>query len=78
MKKYQVKDRSEFEARQMPLFDFVTNLAIKAARDVAEHIAASVKPWWAAFKGRMAAPVKKCHQLVLELNRIAQMPLKNV
>lgn len=78
MKKYQVTDRAEFEARQMPLFDFVTNLVIKAARDVAEHIAARVKPWWAGFKARMAAPAKKCHQLVLELNSIAQMPLHGV
>lgn len=75
MKKYQVKDRAEFEARQMPLFDFVTNLVIKAARDIAEHIATSVKPWWAEFKARVAAPIKKCDQLVLELDSIAQIPL---
>jgi len=75
MKKYQAKDRAEFEARQMPLFDFVTNLVLKAARDVAEHIAASVKPWWAGFRARMAAPIKKCNQLVLELDSVAQLQL---
>jgi len=75
MAKWAVKDQAEFEARQMPLFDFVTNLAIKAARDVAVHIAASVRPWWKAFTARMAPAAKRAHQLVFEQDSIAQMPL---
>lgn len=75
MAKWAVKDRAEFEARQGNLFNFVTSLAIKAARDVAEHIAASVKPWWSALKKRMTPTAKKPHQLVIELDSIAQMPL---
>ncbi|WP_234087406.1 hypothetical protein [Azonexus sp. R2A61] len=75
MKRFKVEDRAEFEARQMPLFDFVTNLAIKAARDVAQYIKASVAPWWKGFQKRMASAMKKPNQLVLELDSIAQMPL---
>lgn len=75
MAKWAVKDQAEFEARQLPLFDFVTNLAIKAARDVASHIKNTVQPWWRAFRARMAAPATACRQFVLELDAIAQMPL---
>lgn len=75
MNKWKIKDQREFEARQMPLFDFVTNLAIRAAREVAQHIAATVRPWWKAFQARMAPATRRAHQLVLELDAIAQMPL---
>lgn len=78
MKRFQVKDRAEFEARQMPLFDFVTNLAIKAAREVAEHIKGRVTPWWSAFRQRMTMAPKKARQLVLELDELAQMPLAGI
>lgn len=78
MKRFKVEDRAEFEARQMPLFDFVTNLAIKAAREIANHIRATVSPWWSAFRKRMAPNGKKQRQLVLELDELAQMPLAGV
>lgn len=78
MKRFQVKDRAEFEARQMPLFDFVTNLTIKAACEIAEHIKASVAPWWSAFRQRMTPAGKKQRQLVLELDALAQMPLAGI
>ncbi len=78
MKRFKVEDRAEFEARQMPLFDFVTNLAIKAARDIAGHIRATVAPWWSAFRKRMAPTGKKQRQLVLELDELAQIPLTGI
>lgn len=75
MKRFKAEDQAEVEARQMPLFDFVTNLAIKAAAEIAAHITSAVKPWWSAFRKRMTATFKKPRQLVLELDGIAQMPL---
>jgi len=70
MNKWKIKDQKEFEERQMPLFDFVTNLAIRAAREVAQHIAATVRPWWKAFQARIASRTKKANQLILELEGI--------
>ncbi len=78
MKRFKVEDMAEFEARQMPLFDFVTNLAIKAARDIASHIRAAVAPWWSAFRKRMTPTGKKQRQLVLELDGLAQIPLPGI
>lgn len=78
MRRFRVTDVIEFERRQMPLFDAITDAVIRAARDIADHIRATVSPWWSAFRKRMAPTGKKQRQLVLELDELAQMPLAGI
>lgn len=75
MRRFRVTDQVELERRQLPLFDAITDAVIRAAQDIAQHIKATVAPWWAAFRQRMTPKAKKQRQLVLELDELAQIPL---
>lgn len=73
MAKWAVKDQSEFEARQS-CFDF------GAACRFVSSIALDVKKALTGYVSRLfkKAPVavRKAHQLVLELDSIAQIPMR--
>lgn len=71
MNRYTPRNSDEFEARQM-YFDFGKR-ARRIAREVAATIAKAGRHLAKHF--RKAFPAIKFHQLVLELDAIAQMPL---
>lgn len=71
MNRYTPRQSEEFEARQM-CFDFGKR-ARRIAREVAATIAKAGRHLTKHF--RKALPAIKFHQLVLELDAIAQMPL---
>jgi hypothetical protein len=71
MNRYTPRNSSEFEARQI-CFEFG-----KRARRIAREVAATIKKAgkWLVKALNPAISFKKPHQLVLELDAIAQMPL---
>lgn len=68
MRRFRITDHVEFERRQLPLFDAITDAVIRAAKDIAGHIRATVAPWWTAFRKRMTPAKKQQRQLVIELD----------
>lgn len=74
MAKWAVKDKAEFEARQ-GFFDFavVARAVVELKLGFQKKLRAMFSTWKKGF--RTFDTVKKPHQLVLELDAIAQIPL---
>lgn len=74
MAKWAVKDQAEFEARQMA-FEFAEacRFVAQLAADTKKRLAAMFSKWKKGFVSKTL--FKKPHQLVLELDSIAQLPL---
>lgn len=75
MRNTAIKDKAEFEARQQ-CFDFgaACRFVASLAHDVKKALTSYVK----AFFTKAKPIFKKPHQLVLELDSIAQMPLTGI
>lgn len=63
---------AEFRARCLA-FDFA--IVAHAVIDVIVAVKKEHADWWKTHRPHVTAVIMKCHQLVLELDSIAQIPL---
>lgn len=70
------KNSPDFAERQGWLFDFVEKLASAAAMEIGKHLRKTVATTIKALAfGGLRIPSRKPHQLVIELDSLAQIPL---